>query len=219
MILIFDLDDTLYDERTYVMSGFAAVAAMLHERFGWPESASLAAMKRELASHGRGAVFDRLLESRGVLSRKLVQICIKTYRHHRPAIQLYPAASRLLPKLAGPLYLVTDGHKIAQHSKVKALSLDRWFRKCFITHRYGVRNAKPSPHCFGLIARREQAGWRDLVYVGDNPAKDFVGLTPLGVTTVRVLTGQHKDAIAKPGFDAKYTISDLRRLPELLSGL
>ena len=48
MIIVFDLDDTLYDERTYVMSGFAAVAEMLHDRFGWPVAASLGFMKREL---------------------------------------------------------------------------------------------------------------------------------------------------------------------------
>ena len=101
---------------------------------------------------------------------------------------------------------MTDGHKIAQHRKVEALGLDRWFRKCLITHRYGVKNAKPSPYCFALIAKLERVGWSDLVYVGDNPAKDFVGLTPLGARTVKVLTGQHKGVIAKPGFDAGYTI-------------
>ncbi len=219
MIIVFDLDDTLYDERTYVMSGFAAVAGMLHDRFDWPEAASLGFMKRELQAHGRGAVFDRLLEKHGALSRDLVQACVRTYRHHRPAIQLYPAALRVLRKLDGPLYLVTDGHKIAQQRKVEALGLERRFRKCFITHRYGVKNAKPSPHCFALIAKLERVGWSDLVYVGDNPAKDFVGLTPLGAHTVRVLTGQHKGVIARPGFDARHTIPDLRRLPELLNGL
>lgn len=219
MILIFDLDDTLYDERTYVLSGFAAVARMLQARFGWPEASSLAFMKRELAARGRGAIFDRLLAKHGALSKALVGDCIRTYRDHVPTIRLYPAAERLLRQLDDPLYLVTDGHKVAQQRKVETLGLDRRFRKCFITHRYGVKNAKPSLHCFALIARLEQSGWSDMAYIGDNPAKDFVNLSPLGVHTVRVLTGQHKTVIAKPGYDARHTIPDLRALPKLLSGL
>jgi putative hydrolase of the HAD superfamily len=219
MILVFDLDDTLYNEQTYVMSGFAAVAGMLNQRLGWSETASVAIMKRELAARGRGAIFDRLLEKHGALSKALVRACIKTYRDHTPAIRLYPAAERLLRQLDGPLYLVTDGHKIAQQRKVEVLGLDRRFRRCFITHRYRVKNAKPSVHCFALIATLEQCGWADMAYIGDNPAKDFVNLSPLGVHTVRVLTGQYKTVIAKPGYDAKYTIPDLRSLPKLLNGL
>ena len=219
MILIFDLDDTLYDERTYVMSGFAAVAHMLQERFGWPQAASVASTKRTLATEGRGAIFDRLLQERGIPSKTLVEACIKTYRHHVPKIQLYPAAGRVLRQFRGPLYLVTDGHKVTQQRKIEALALDRRFTRCLITHRYGIRNAKPSIHCFGLIAETERCDWSDMVYVGDNPAKDFVNLSPLGVQTVRVLTGQHKHVIAKPGFDARHTISDLRGLPKLLNGL
>ena len=51
-----------------------------------------------------------------------------------------------------------------------------------------------------------------MVYVGDNPAKDFVNLIPLGMKTVRVLTGHHKDVVARPGFDAEITIPDLDQL-------
>ena len=54
-----------------------------------------------------------------------------------------------------------------------------------------------------------------MVYVGDNPAKDFINLNKLGMPTVRVLTGVHASAAAQPGFDAKYTISKLTELHSL----
>ena len=54
-----------------------------------------------------------------------------------------------------------------------------------------------------------------MVYVGDNPAKDFVNLNKLNIPTVRVLTGVHKHVAAKPGFDAKYTISRLDEITSL----
>jgi putative hydrolase of the HAD superfamily len=116
-----------------------------------------------------------------------------------------------------PLYLVTDGHKIVQQKKVTALGIEPQFQKIFITHRYGLRNAKPSTYCFDLIRKRERCQWADLVYVADNPAKDFVNLNKLRVRTVRVLTGAHKSTRAKKGHDARYTISNLSHLRQILS--
>ena len=55
-----------------------------------------------------------------------------------------------------------------------------------------------------------------MIYVGDNPAKDFVNLTPLGVQTVRVVTGEHAQIKAKPGYEAMYRIASIGELPQLL---
>lgn len=218
MILVFDLDDTLYDESRFVESGFRAVAHFGREKFGWDEQDSLAQMLGTLAREGRGAVFDRWLTAHGRHSKALVAACVRTYRHHKPALSLFPAAASLLPTLsARPLYLVTDGHKIVQANKVAALGIAPLFRKCFITHRYGVRHAKPSPYCFELIRQREQTDWRQIVYIADDPSKDFVGLNPLGAQTVRVLTGRHRNVVAKPGFEARHTIPDLSSFPALLA--
>lgn len=218
MILVFDLDDTLYDESRFVESGFRAVAAFGQQRFGWDEEESLAQMMDTLARAGRGAVFDRWLAAHGKHGKALVATCVKIYRHHTPSLSLFPEAAALLPALAAyPLYLVTDGHKIVQANKVAALGIAPLFRKIYITHRYGIRHAKPSPYCFELIRRREKAGWEQIAYIADDPAKDFVGLNPLGVQTVRVLTGRHRNVPAKPGFEARHAIPDLSVFPSLLA--
>ena len=218
-ILIFDLDDTLYPERSYVDSGFLAVATHLQVQRGWPATNSLAFMKQVLQREGRGAVFNRLLAIHGERRRSAVVDCVNIYRHHAPEITLIDSARDLLSHLAPPLYLVTDGHKLVQQQKVKALGIEPLFTKVFITHRYGVRHAKPSTHCFERIRARERCDWCDMVYVGDNPAKDFVNLTPLGVRTVRVLTGEHRLVIAKPGHDALHVIDTLDQLPVCLPDL
>jgi putative hydrolase of the HAD superfamily len=216
MIPIFDLDDTLYTERTYVESGFFAVALMLEQRFGWPAKESYAYMLNTLADEGRGEVFNRLLVAKNALNYSLVRDCVHTYRHHKPIIQLNPVACNVLGKMKVRPYLVTDGHKVVQQKKVEALGLEDKFKKIYITHRYGVKNAKPSTHCFELIKKREKCEWSDMFYVGDNPAKDFVNLNTLGVHTIRVATGEHSKAIAKPGFDAKYKIKTLDQLKNVL---
>lgn len=218
MVLIFDLDDTLYDETRFVMSGLRAVAQHGQAAFGWPEDASFAELVALLNRHGRGRVFDEWLQGHGRFSRAQVAACVRVYRHHAPEIGLYPGVRSLLARWGArsPLYLVTDGHKIVQQNKVAALELQPMFRRVFITHRFGIRHAKPSLHCFEIIRRTERCAWSDMVYVGDNPAKDFVNLNAQGALTVRVLTGSHRDVVARPGHDARHVVANVSALPSAL---
>jgi putative hydrolase of the HAD superfamily len=216
MIPIFDLDDTLFQERCFVESGFRAVAVELRQLFGWPIEISLQHMNDTLAIEGRGAVFNRLLNAGGVLKAKYIHHCINIYRHHKPEIELTTSARRLLTSMKSRPYLVTDGHKIVQRNKVKALGIEPLFQRIYITHRYGICHAKPSVYCFELIRKLERCAWSDMFYVGDNPAKDFVNLNPLGVHTIRVLTGEYASVVAKEGFDAKYKINSLNELQSVL---
>ncbi len=214
-VLVLDLDDTLYDELSFVRSGFCAVAAWGEERLGLDRAESLARLMELLESQGRGRVFDDWLEGKGS-----VRAALEVYRRHDPDIVLWPAAQRLLARHRGAaLYLVTDGHKSVQARKVTALDLWDRMRRVYLTSRYGTIHAKPSPRCFELVARRERVPLNALVHVADNPAKDFVGLNPLGVTTVRVLTGQHAETPARPGAEAAHRIPDLDALPGLLDDL
>lgn len=210
MVLIFDLDDTLYDERTYVESGFRAVASFGEARFGWDSEESFRFMLDVLDREGRGAVFDRWLAAQGSYSKKLVQACLRRYRGHAPRLSLNRQAKALLPELKGyPLYLVTDGHKLVQQRKIEALGIAPLFRRVFITHRYGIKNAKPSVYCFERILELESCGWSEMTYIADNPAKDFFNLNRRGANTVRVLTGLHRSVKAAPGYDAQHSIADL----------
>lgn len=219
MILIFDLDDTLYNEMDFVKSGLTAVAKYGDENFGWCAKHSLNYMLEVLLNEGRGHIFDRWLSDHNMLSKRRITECLNIYRQHKPTIKIYPEASFSLEKYkkTKSLYLVTDGHKIVQKNKIEALQLSSYFKRTFITHRFGIRHAKPSAYCFELIRKAENADWHDIVYVGDNPAKDFVNLNTLGALTVRVKTGCYKDAVARTGFDAQFTITDLTMLPDILT--
>lgn len=210
MIVIFDLDDTLYPEIQFVESGFRAVANYLSERYGWDANEVYAEMIALLNQLGRGAVFDELLRRRGQLRKQTVRACLSVYRLHKPTLTLAPEAVRCLDRLADvPKYIVTDGNKLVQANKVLALGLLSQVKKAYITHRYGVAHAKPSTRCFELIAQREKVDFSQLVYIGDNPKKDFVNLRKLGVRTVRVLTGPYASYPAADGFDAEIHIRSL----------
>lgn len=216
---IFDLDDTLYDEVSFVISGFTAVANALESKFGWPRQQSFNFMMTILRDEGRGQVFNRLLESHGIFSAREVVHCVKVYRSHIPSINLPKGSEEILKSLKKKSYLVTDGHKIVQKNKISALKIQDYFKKIFITHRYGIKSAKPSIYCFELIKKIENCNWSDMFYVGDNPTKDFVNLNSLGVKTIRVLTGSFANAKPNKLFEAQYIIRSLEDLPRLLEEL
>lgn len=218
-ILIFDLDDTLYDERTFVISGFLTVARYLEEKYGLNAVSSFSFMEKSLDTKGRGHIFDEVLRRVDLYSKTEVKKCISVYRHHNPVLSLFPEAKIFLENNLNNLYLVTDGHKIVQYNKIKSLGIEDKFNKIYLTHRYGIIHAKPSIHCFEKIREIEKCSWSQMIYVGDNPLKDFVNLNPLGVQTIRVKTGQYKDLHVDPLFDAKHTIKDLSYLEQFLDGL
>jgi putative hydrolase of the HAD superfamily len=202
MVVVFDLDDTLYDEGTYVASGFRAVSQFIAARHGHTPEHVFKDLESALVRHGRGKVFDVVLSGLGCDSAREVARCVAVYRRHRPEIALWPAADACLARLADqvPCYVVTDGNKRVQWGKLKALGLLSRVKRCMPTHQYGIQHAKPSPWCFMKIAAMERVSPRDVVYVGDNPRKDFVGLKPLGFRTVRVRTG----ALRLEGADARH---------------
>jgi len=214
-VLVFDLDDTLYPELSYVHSGFRAVADFLAPLLSAPAEALAAGMIAEEAAHGRGQVFDNVLRQHGRWSKALVAACLRTYRQHRPQLQLYPDAERCLTRFAHlPLYIVTDGHKEVQARKVAALALAPRVRHAYLTNRYGRHRAKPDPHVFQLICGRERAAPSQVIYVGDNVRKDFVGIKPLGFRTVRILRGNYAHLEAEAAYEADRRIHSLDELTD-----
>lgn len=215
MIVVFDVDNTLYEEVRYVRSGFRAVAQYLDRTFGVPALPASKFMWDMLQSEGRGRIFDLVLRRHNLYSKKNVRSCLSIYRLHRPTIVLDADARRCLRRFRHhPIYIVTDGNTHTQKRKIEALGLTNIVKKAFITHHYGRKHAKPSPYCFEKIAMLENVSSSSVVYIGDDPKKDFVGLKPLGFKTIRVLKGPHKHLHVQGAFDAAITIRTLDELNE-----
>ncbi len=217
MIYIFDLDDTLYDERQYVESGLRAVARLAATRWQLDENSSYHTLLQLLDTRGRGRIFDDWLAQHNLASKANIKACVSGYRLHQPQISMPDEHHKLLQQLPKPLYLVTDGNKIVQQKKIQALGIAHFFKRVFITHRFGIKHAKPSTYCFELIKKAEECEWKDMVYIGDNPAKDFVNLNTLGIQTVRVLTGVHCQSNAREEFDAKVKLPYLTKLRNIFN--
>ena len=59
----------------------------------------------------------------------------------------------------------------------------------------------------------------DIVYVGDNPNKDFIELKKHGAITIRVNQGMFKNLILDEKYMADYEITNLKYLEKILNKL
>lgn len=187
--VLFDLDDTLYDEITFVLSGFRAVSAYLANRFKVNEREVFSTMIEILKKEGRGKIFDRMLERYGLYSSHLVEELVKVYRLHIPTISLYPDVQptfRALKRHGVKLGIITDGLHTVQKRKVTALGLQNLVDIIIYTDELGREYWKPHPLAFQQAVTMLGIKPAEAIYVGNDPAKDFAGPNSIGMFSVHL---------------------------------
>ena len=173
--VIFDLDDTLYSEKEYVRSGYKAVSDYLgggYEDKLW-----------QFFKAGKPAI-DELLKELGRENEKAEAVAV--YRSHKPDIHLYPGVAEMIVDLKAKgikVGIITDGRPEGQRKKLEALGLK--VDDVIITDELGgVQFRKPCDIAFRIMMTRWRLNPADVVYVGDNPAKDFQAPQQLGMRSL-----------------------------------
>lgn len=185
--IVFDLDDTLFPEREFALSGFRAVDAWLvatRQLAGFYDTVS-----SFFCQGKREHLFDEaMIELCVGHDEKMIQRMIDVYRTHTPQISLYADARWILHRLKGKMLLglITDGYAVTQRKKVSALGLETILDVMVFTDDRGRQNWKPCAGPYQEICCRLGVEDIDCVYVGDNPQKDFVTAKKMGWQTVRV---------------------------------
>ena len=172
-VYVFDLDDTLYPEITYLRSGVAAVQHWIHEVLGIH---CVLDVPRELIPMNNSLTYLRELAG---LPDSIDQTLLWIYRLHRPTISLPDDSAQTIKTLnkAHSVAIITDGRIATQTLKLNALGLQSF--KAYISEATG--HAKPHPASFQQVMKDMPATKH--VYVGDNPAKDFISPNVLGWDT------------------------------------
>jgi len=173
--VIFDLDDTLYSEKEYVKSGYKAVSDYLGG--GYED-------KLWSFFEARKPAIDELMRDLGREDEKAE--VLKVYRSHKPDIHPYSGVAEMIAELKEKgikVGIITDGRPEGQRNKLKSLGLD--IDDVIITDELGgIQFRKPCDIAFRIMATRWRLNSADIVYVGDNPAKDFQAPQQLGMRCI-----------------------------------
>jgi len=212
LIIVFDLDDVLYQEKFFFKSGLNEITNYISNEYNIPKKQILFFLKKR-GIKNRVKIIDEILNHFNLFSKNRVKKCLSIYRKHNPKIKLEEDVKYCLKNLnIFSCYIVTDGNKIVQSNKIKALKLEKYMKKCFLTSNYGLKNAKPSPYCFLKICNLEKVRPVQVVYVGDNPKKDFIGIKPLGFHTIRLMKGRYKNLKKETKYESDFQIKSLKEL-------
>lgn len=175
--VIFDLDDTLYSEKDYVRSGYAAVAK------AFPQIEDMEG-KLWRAFLQKLPAIDSVLEREELFTPENKEKALRAYRTHSPEITLYPGVAELLLRLkqTKKLGLITDGRPEGQYLKIVALDISKYFCKIIVTDELGgPAFRKPNETAFHRMQQALQVPFEKMVYIGDNTRKDFVAPQKLGM--------------------------------------
>lgn len=173
--VIFDLDDTLYSEKEYVRSGYKAVSDYLgggYEDKLW-----------NFFEAGQPAI-DELLKELGREKEK--DKVLHIYCSHKPDIHPYTGVVEMIEELKThgiKVGIITDGRPEGQRNKLEALGLE--IDDVIITDELGgIQFRKPCDIAFRILITRWRLNPADVVYIGDNPTKDFQAPQQLGMRRI-----------------------------------
>jgi putative hydrolase of the HAD superfamily len=184
-ITVFDMDDTLFAERDYALSGLAAIGGHLASRYGHADATQQ--LIEAFEQGDRHLVFNAVLPQLG-LPLSLIPELVARYREHIPVLQFYPDALACIERCRtwGDLALITDGPAICQRRKVEALGLRDLLDLVIITDDGGREAWKPSESAYRKVMSHFGVQGQDCCYIGDNSKKDFLAPNRLGWTTICV---------------------------------
>lgn len=222
--VIFDMDDTLYDEVAYCRSGFHAVDVYLSAIYQSDAGAIFKALWEQFKGGNHRTTFNAALDLLDIdYDDAVIKNLVSVYRGHKPDITLDGQTMQVLSGLSEKyaLALITDGFLPAQKLKVAALGLEKYFQCIVYTEELGREYWKPHPRGFEMILEKLSAEAAKSVFVADNAQKDFIAPNALGITTIQLIRPKrvHFDEPRGAGDAPKHIIKSISDLPLLLERL
>jgi putative hydrolase of the HAD superfamily len=184
--VVFDLDDTLYRERRFALSGYRAVAAHAAIRFGADAGTVWRVLVCALRHGDRATAFQRLCATMG-WPPALADDLRLVYRGHVPSLRLPTTTRRVLRALrpAWRIGVLTNGPPGIQRRKVAALGLAPLVDAVVYAEEI-VPGGKPAREAFEAAVDRLGVPPARCIVVGDDPERDIAGARRAGLRAVRV---------------------------------
>lgn len=217
--LVFDMDNTLFDERRYFDQAFDAVADTVAKETGVDHETAFRRIRDEFEE--KGSQYDNFFAYVAELfdlDPAYHDVFYEQYLTVDVDLTLYDDASEILAWAEDEgfaLGLLTSGSVEAQRNKIETLGLDDVVDVTCVPRELGDGYEKPAPDAYEWVLERLGVTPERSVYVGDNPMSDFQGPKELGMTTIRLRRGEFADREVNHSL-VDHDITTHRSLPDIV---
>lgn len=176
-VIVFDLDDTLYNEMEYLRSAYIEIAKGL-QPMGWQSLFS----RMYSLFRSKEDVFEFLASKYDVGKTAL----LGQYRGHKPVIHLFEGVLETIHQIKaknGKLGIITDGRSSTQRAKLAALGLTPLVDIIIISEEIGTEK----PHENNYLAIEKAFENHSYLYMADNLRKDFISPNIRGWQTIGLI--------------------------------
>lgn len=187
-VIVFDLDDTLYNEIDYMISGFRKVVKYLNDNYKINIDIENAIKEMKKSYYLGEKPINKLLNDYNLYNEENINKCLNVYREHIPEIVLDKAIKNMLCDFKEnnkKLGIITDGRPEGQKAKIKALNIEKLFDYIIITDEIGgVEYRKPNKISYDMMKEHFGVRYEEMCYVGDNIKKDFIYPEKIGIKSI-----------------------------------
>ena len=176
-VIVFDLDDTLYNEMDYLRSAYKSIAKELDSNNWQTLFAKMFSLFR-----CKEDVFEFVSTKYHTDKTEL----ITTYRAHRPKLRVFDGAMDMIngvKEKGGKIGIITDGRKSTQRVKLDVLGITPLADKILISEEIG--SEKPDERNYQMI--EEAFPDHKYLYMADNLRKDFIAPNKLGWNSIGLI--------------------------------
>lgn len=208
--VIFDLDNTLYDERLYffkVFDEFSRLHNIDNLIFRDVFSEQFILDSRD--------IFTDILKEVGFYSKSKQNQLFEIYKKIDCQLGLYQESYSLIDYLNEndlSVAIVTNGVLEAQMNKVKVLGVNKIVDTIIYARKFGKDFEKPNKKPFLEALKLLNVNGDEAIFVGDHPNTDILGARNAGIKALRFMNG-YASAIQ---FEHEYNIYNLFDVKEYL---
>ena len=231
-LVLFDLDDTLFDHKKALCAAFTVLQQNYSEVHNIGLKDLVEAHYKQVYTHYGDALdsrvaiqqnrrfrFARMLESVGVimtddeLDRGFDLYITAYHKYRRPTKGAAELLSQLKTKVK--IGVVTNGLREIQHEKLEYLNLERFIDFLLTSEEVGVK--KPNPDIFLRALQLAKASTANTLFVGDSWELDILGAYGVGIQSIWL--NPSKRLCPDPSITTEVATLELSNLPRLLTNI
>ncbi len=208
--LIFDLDNTLYDEDLY----FLEIFKVFSEKYNLDFEKIRSAFTHEFRLKSKD-IFTDILKSINFYDSKFQAELFYLYNTINIHLPLYDDAKEILKfarKKKLKIAIITNGVLTAQKNKIRCLGIDKFVDSIVYAREYGKDFEKPHEKPYKKCLYDLGLDSQSVLFIGDDPLTDIFGASTCGMRTVFIRRGYLKNE----AHSANYEIDNLLELTAIV---